>query len=121
MKSVQILTIAFLLLTGIACSKDDDKLSSQPIPKWLKKQIEADEKTIASTPDLMQNYGAWLKYEFNGQTYFEYDNPLSALSRNPYSWEGKRVDVFQPPFTSYWKDKCCEQYVWKAPKYKKLE
>jgi hypothetical protein len=121
MKAVHIFTFFFILLIVTSCSKDEYDLDGQSIPKWLKDQIEADEKTIADNPGLMPNYGAWLKYEFQGKTYFEYDNPLSALSRNPYSWEGIRVDVSQSPFTSYWNDKCCEKYVWKASKYKKLE
>ncbi|QHT70721.1 hypothetical protein GXP67_30765 [Rhodocytophaga rosea] len=121
MKSLHILTTVVLFLLITACSKDDYGLAKKNIPNWLKDQIKEDEKTIASDPSLMPNYGAWLSYQFNGKTYFEYDNPLSSLSRNPYSWEGVRVDISQPPFTSYWNDKCCEQYVWKAPKYKRFE
>ena len=120
MKALYLFTF-FTLIALTSCSTDEYDLDGQSIPKWLKDQIKADESTIAGSPGLMPNYGAWLKYKFEGKTYFEYDNPLSSLSRNPYSWEGTRVDVSQAPFTSYENDKCCEAYIWKAPNYKKLE
>jgi len=68
-------------------------ISSAEIPDWLQEQIEEDEKIIDSDPKRMQNYGAWIRYEFNNAYYFEYDNPLSSLSRNPYSQEGIRIDI----------------------------
>ena len=122
MKTVQFLIVATILLVTVACEKEENFLiSSTEIPAWLQEQIEEDEKIIDADPKRMQNFGAWIRYEFNDAYYFEYDNPLSSLSRNPYSQEGIRVDVFQAPYTNYWKDKCCEQYVWKGPKYSALE
>ena len=69
----------------------------------------------------MQNYGAWLSYEFNGEIYYEYDNPLSSLSRNPYSHDGVSVNMTVAPFTNYEQDKCCEKFVWIATNYKPLK
>lgn len=122
MKIVKFLTIIIILLLSVSCEKEKEFLiSSSEIPDWLQEQIKEDEKIIASDTARMPNYGAWIRYEFENEYYFEYDNPLSSLSRNPYSWKGVRVDVTQSPYTNYWKDKCCEKYVWKAPKYEILE
>jgi len=68
----------------------------------------------------MQNYGAWIRYEFKGNTYYEYDNHLSSESRNPYSHEGSRINITVLPYTDYANNKCCKQFVWKAPKYHEL-
>lgn len=122
MKTIRFLPVVIILLLFVACEKEDNFLiSSVEIPDWLQEQIEEDEKIIDADPKRMQNFGAWIRYEFNDAYYFEYDNPLSSLSRNPYSQEGIRVDITQSLYTNYWKDKCCEKYVWKGPKYSALE
>jgi hypothetical protein len=109
-------TVALLFFS---CGKDNS-VSENDIPEWLKVKIEQDEKVIKTEPKLMQNYGAWYSYEFNGEIYYEYDNLLSSESRNPYSKEGFRVNVSEAPFIDYWNQKCCEKLVWKAPDYQKL-
>ena len=122
MKTARFLTLATLLLLSVSCEKEEDLLiASADIPDWLYEQIQEDKKIIEADPKRMQNFGAWIRYEFNHAYYFEYDNPLSSLSRNPYSQAGIRIDVTQAPYIHYWSDKCCEQYVWKAPKYLALE
>ena len=88
------------------------------VPKWLKEKIAEDEATIKEDPKLMANYGAWIRYKFNDERYYEYDNPLSSLRRNPYAESGERINTQESPFTEYENRKCCENYVWKAPGYK---
>ena len=105
-----------IILTCLSCKKDY-LIPNNEVPSWLKDKISQDEATIKSDPKLMPNYGAWLKYEFQGDTYFEYDNPLSSLSRSPYSEAGERINTTIAPYTNYWNDKCCESFVWKAPNY----
>jgi len=109
-------TIALFLS---ACAKDNST-SDSDIPEWLKLKIEQDEATIKAHPELMQNHGAWYSYEFNGAIYYEYDNPLSSESRNPYSFAGVRVIITEAPFTDYWNQKCCEKLVWEAPHYNRI-
>ena len=105
----------------VACQSDQGLLSDNPgLPAWLEEQIAADEAVIASDTTRLPNFGAWLRYRFEGAYYFEYDNPLSSLFRAPYSWEGTRPDIAQPPFTRYESRKCCEQYVWRGPRYTPL-
>ena len=111
-------TLLFFTVTFLCFSCEKDYLiPSNEVPEWLKEKISQDEAIIKSDPKLMPNYGAWLRYEFQGEKYYEYDNPLSSLSRNPYSQDGVRVNTTIAPFTDYWNDKCCEKFVWKAPNY----
>ena len=114
-KALLLVTIALMFFS---CANDDSSADSD-IPEWLKVKISQDEATIKSNPALMQNHGAWYSYEFNGETFYEYDNPLSSESRNPYSKEGVRVNITVAPFTDYWNQKCCEKLVWKAPHYQR--
>ena len=115
MKKLLIFFTITLLLS--ACEKDY-LVPSNEVPEWLKERIAEDEATIKEDPKLMPNYGAWIRYEFNNESYYEYDNPLSSLSRNPYSEAGVRVNTMEQPYIEYWDNKCCEIFVWKAPKYK---
>jgi len=105
-----------IVLSCLSCEKDY-LIPNSEVPKWLKDKISQDEATIKSDPKLMPNYGAWIRYEFQGDKYYEYDNPLSSLSRNPYSESGERINTTVAPYTNYWNDKCCERFVWKAPNY----
>lgn len=113
-KILLLLTMTFLLSS---CEKDY-LIPNNKVPKWLKEKIDEDEATIKEDPKLMPNYGAWIRYEFNHERYYEYDNPLSSTSRNPYSETGERVNTLEKPYTEYWDEKCCEIFVWKAPRYK---
>ena len=119
-KTLLLFTVTFLFFS---CEKDyltpeiPYLIPRNEVPEWLKEKISKDEATIKSDPKLMPNYGAWIRYEFQGEKYYEYDNPLSSLSRNPYSQDGVRVNTTIAPFTDYWNDKCCEKFVWKAPNY----
>ena len=115
-KALFLFTVTFLCFS---CEKDF-LIPRNKVPDWLKEKISQDEATIKSDPKLMPNYGAWLRYEFQGEKYYEYDNPLSSLSRNPYSHDGVRINTTIAPFTDYWNDKCCEKFIWKAPSYNEL-
>jgi hypothetical protein len=112
-----LLSTAFVFLL-LSCEQEY-LIPANEVPKWLRERIAEDEATIKEDPKLMANYGAWIRYEFNNEKYYEYDNPLSSLSRNPYSETGVRINTLEEPFTEYWNQKCCEKYVWKAPNYNK--
>ena len=112
------LLLLFIITVFLTACEKDYLVPENEIPEWLKVRIAEDEAIIKEEPKFMANYGAWLRYEFNNEKYYEYDNPLSSLSRNPYSETGERINTQVPPFTEYWFKKCCERYVWKAPRYK---
>jgi hypothetical protein len=117
MKKTHLLIIGTLLC--FSCEKEY-LIPKNELPGWLKDEISQDEKIIKSNPKLMQSYGAWIRYEFKSEFYYEYDNPLSSESRNPYSQDGVWINTTISPFTDYWDDKCCERFVWKAPNYHEL-
>lgn len=121
MRTLPMIALALMLLCTVACSKKDDVTVSLEIPAWLQLQVTQDENSIAADEKRMENYGAWIRYEFKGSYYYEYDNPLSSLSRNPYSQEGIQIDVATTPYATYWQERCCKQYAWKAPRYTSLE
>ena len=75
------------------------------IPGWLKDKIAQDEKIIESDPKLMQSYGAWIRYAFEDDYYYEYDNPLSSVIRNLYSEDGDSVDTTVASLTDYGNEK----------------
>ncbi len=121
MKLVYFLPIVTILFFSMACEEESSSTASVTIPDWLQEQIEKDEKIIEADPKRMQNYGAWIRFEFNQKYYFEYKNPLSSLAFNVKTQDGKGVDITQSPFINYQKDKCCKQYMWKASKYLAFE
>jgi hypothetical protein len=122
MKATSILTFGMIILLFMACqSEDESMLASSELPAWLEEQIKEDELIISSDSTRMPIYGAWIRYEFENSYYFEYDNPVSSLSRNPYSWQGNRVDWTQSPYIDYWDKRCCKKYIWMAPRYIRVE
>lgn len=104
--------IAFFL---ISCQKDILSRSNE-IPEWLKEDIHRQEQTIKDSPELMNSYGAWLRYQWHDDYYFEYHNDLSSNSPKATSYDGTvHIEVWDVT-TDYYKEKCCKAYIWKAPK-----
>lgn len=121
MKTAPLLPFLLLLMVTVACQNDDDSApTSVPVPSWLQYQIEVEKALIATDSTQLPNYGAWIQYRFKDDLYYEYDNPLSSLSRNPYSIEGERMNLADVTFTNYWNERCCERYVWQGSRYTKL-
>jgi hypothetical protein len=107
-----------IIVSCLSCRKDF-LIPNGEVPGWLKDKISQNEATIKSDPKLMPNYGAWIRYEYQGEKYYEYDNPLSCAISNPWSEAGEQINTSISPYTNYWNDKCCEMFVWKAPEYHK--
>lgn len=103
--------IIFLI---ISCEKNY-LIPAKEIPGWLKKSITENEDAIKSDPKSMQNYGAWIRYEFRELYYYEYDNPLSSFYPNVYSEKGNPVNHGDLPLNEYLSQRCCVVYIWKAP------
>lgn len=110
----------FLSLMFFSCEKDY-LIPDREVPDWLKAKISQDEQIIKDSPQLMNSYGAWLRYTWQNEYYFEYHNPLSSSSPRAISTNRDTLylDVFDST-SDYYKEKCCRQYVWKAPKYEDL-
>ena len=116
--------ITFLLcivtILCFSCGKEY-LIPENEVPEWLKERISADEEIIKSEPKLMQNYGAWFRYKFKGDYYYEYDNPLTSLYIDAYSHAGERINLTVVPLDAYREKKCCEKLVWEAPNYRKFK
>lgn len=121
MKTTSLLPFLLLLVLTVACQSDDDSTSTRvPVPEWLRVQIEQDKATIAADSTRLPSFGAWIEVRFENDIYFEYDNPLSSMARNPVTMEGERVNLSDPFFTNYWNERCCARFVWEGPRYVRL-
>jgi hypothetical protein len=112
--------IAFLLTFSFiffSCEKDY-LIPDKEVPEWLKARIQHDEDLIKDSPKLMYSYGAWLRYQWQNEFYFEYHNVLSESLPQPVSKNGDILPILVfDTTTEYYKEKSCKQYVWKAPEY----
>jgi hypothetical protein len=97
----------------VSCQKEDYK--EKEIPYWLKADIQKQEQIINESPRLMNSYGAWLRYQWKKDFYFEYHNDLSSSSPKATSYDGNTQIQVWDTTTNYYKEKCCKVYVWKAP------
>jgi hypothetical protein len=115
MKKMTLLFAIFLLLNS--CEKDY-LVPKKEVPEWLRTEISKQEQIIKDSPQLMNSYGAWKRYQWQNEYYFEYWNFLSSSSPILRSQNGDIVPVNPWDTTSdYYKEKCCKHYIWKAPKF----
>lgn len=114
-KAVTLIAVTILL---ISCEKWPDFLiPSSEVPRWLKEKISDDEKEIKSNPQSGLDVGAWIRYKFQGDYYFEYRNGFSSLGPEKFDFNGNKIMLNQEPFLNFEKEKCCKQFVWKGPNY----
>lgn len=110
----------FISLIFFSCEKEKNYLiPANEIPEWLKTKISQDEMKIQQNPKYMTSWGAWIRYRWQNTNYFEYHNILSSSSIAPVS-EGGDTLYYGATNLNYDKEKCCKEYVWKAPKYTEL-
>jgi hypothetical protein len=112
-----ILLLVFPLIF-ISCEKNSDinyLVPENEIPAWLKTIIQQDEQVINTTPKYIASYGAWKRYEWNNEFYFEYINPLSSYRGTAIAFSGEAMSFDEN--TPFIKERCCMKYVWKAPSY----
>jgi hypothetical protein len=113
-KIVLIFSFSFILY---ACEKDN-LIPDKEVPEWLKAKISQDEQIIKDSPQLMNAYGAWMRYSWQNEYFFEYYNELSSSGPRAISTKGDTLHIYVNDInTDYYKEKCCRQYVWKAPHY----
>lgn len=113
----KVLFLVSIAIAILSCEKDY-LIPKRQIPDWLKDQIEVLDQKIKEDPSKMSSYGAWTRYEWRNDYYFEYFNPLSSYIGGPISFSGDTLNIFTGPLImDYTNEKCCKQYVWKGPKY----
>jgi len=122
-KPITVKKLAFLFAFSfvfLSCEKNY-LIPDKEVPGWLKTKIEQEEQIINDSPKLMNSLGAWMRYSWNDEYYYEYHNPLSSSLPQPISAKGDTLGFYvTDASTDYYKQKCCREYVWKAPKYDDL-
>jgi len=113
--------ILFISVVLFSCEKDDFLIPGNEVPAWLKAKIRQDEQIIKDSPQTYLNYGAWMRYKWENEYYFEYQNYLSSSLPKPISAQGDTLNFYVfDTTTDYYKEKCCKEFVWKAPEFKDL-
>ena len=108
----------FVSIMFVSCEKDY-LITNKDVPDWLKADIKHQEQVIKESPQLMNAYGGWLRYDWQNEYYFEYHNVLSESLPQPISTKRDTLHILANDVnTDYYKEKCCKTFVWKAPKYK---
>jgi hypothetical protein len=115
MKKIALMFVLSIAL--LSCEKTLPDVPENEIPAWLKTRISRDELVITQSPKYLFAYGAWLRYKWQNEYYFEYHNPLWETTIAPVSESGDTL-YYGATNMKYYNEKCCKQYVWKAPNYK---
>ncbi len=89
-------------------------LPSDEVPGWLKTRIAEIEDEIRANPRSGLDIGAWVRYEYQDQYYFEWHNPLSSSFPPIYDFDGDMMTFSWDSNDEYQKDKCCKKYIWKG-------
>ena len=111
----------FFSIMFVSCEKDY-LIPDNEVPDWLKTDIKQQEQIIKDSPKSESAYGAWMRYNWQNESYFEYHNILSSSSPRAISAKGDTLHIWANDVnTDYCKEKCCKEYVWKAPKYKEYD
>ncbi|MFZ2339908.1 MAG: hypothetical protein WAW07_09350 [Bacteroidales bacterium] len=120
MKKLSLMLFFSIML--FSCEKDDFLIPNKEVPAWLKAKISQDEQIIKNSPQSDLNYGAWKRYKWQDEYYFEYQNYVVFTSLpQPISVKGDTLQFYvYETTTDYYKEKCCKEFVWKAPEFKDL-
>lgn len=111
MKKLTVL-LALVIFFLISCQENEPELS---IPQWLKVRNQYDESYVMQNPKSMLAYGKWIRTKWEGQFYFEYNNPLSSSMYSPISYDNDTLSFYWTNnSTDYFKQKCCSEVVWKG-------
>jgi len=110
----KLLLISTFILFIISCEKDRFVPNSE-IPDWLKDKITIYEESLKSDPKSLCGITAWLRFKYEGNYYFEYDNPILSSGRPTYKYDGSNFD--SQSSSEYQTKKCCKKYVWAGPSY----
>lgn len=103
-----------LSISVLGCKKDNTILING-IPEWLNVNISGLESQIKADTDTIFAYTAWVRYEWKNNYYFEYLNFSSSSRSGPTNIDGRIMNIADPRYSSYEKEKCCMEYIWKGP------
>lgn len=98
---------------------DDITALNGEVPEWLQTSITKFDSSLIGDTDTSSylNYGAWIRYELDGELLYIYENPLSSYAGCPQSFVGKEIDCSHEKYSGYWERWCCKKYLWKGLNY----
>ena len=92
-------------------------IPSSEVPRWLKERISDDEKTIKSDSLSGLRFTAWIRYEYDGDYFFEFRDPLSSSGPKVFDYDGDKTMFNHETYLNFKTERCCKQFVWKGPSY----
>jgi hypothetical protein len=111
MKRVLLLLLPVMMLT--ACEKKD-LVPSGDVPVWLREIIREAESGENTSSIYATDIGAWIRYKYEGNYYYEWINPIMSSFPPVYDNDGRLFPMDQDKYASYQNGKCCKKYVWKG-------
>ncbi len=111
MKRVLLLLLPVLL--PASCERQY-LVPSDEVPAWLKEMISEAEAGESTPPMYTTDFGAWIRYRYDGDYYFEWLNPVMSSFPPVYDYDGTLLSLDQDAFIKYQNGKCCKKYVWKG-------
>ncbi len=111
MKRVLLLLLPLMLLT--ACEKQY-LVPSGDVPGWLKEIIREAEAGEGTSSIYASDMGAWIRYKYDGNYYYEWVNPVMSSFPPVYDHDGRLFTMDQDEYAMYQNGKCCKKYVWKG-------
>ena len=117
MKRVLLLLLPVIMLT--ACEKQY-LVPSGDVPAWLKEMILDAEKGESKPPMYASDLGAWVRYKYDGNYFFEWINPIMSSFPPVYDHDGNLLSMDHDKYTRYQTGKCCKKYVWKGSAFPEL-
>lgn len=110
-----ILIISFVL--AISACKEEETYLDVKDPEWLQSRIERDEGLIEANPDSGFEKAAWIRFEWEGDYYFDYINLDNSAGAETYTYDGSKLSFSAEALAEYLAKRCCEHVIWVGPGY----
>lgn len=110
------LLIISFVLAAIACKKEETYIEVKN-PDWLISRIERDKEIIKSNPNSGFEKAAWIRFEWEGDYYFDYINRDNSAGPETYTYDGTKLSFSAEAYAEYLAKRCCEHVIWVGPGY----
>ncbi|MBE0677658.1 MAG: hypothetical protein IH592_02725, partial [Bacteroidales bacterium] len=98
MKKIMLFLLPALML--VSCEKNY-LVPADEVPSWLKNRIAETEKELQSNPKSGLDMGAWIRYSYEGDYYFEWLSPISSSFPPIHSYDGELMTYFTSLYQKY--------------------
>lgn len=104
------------MLTAIACNKEGTYIEVKN-PDWLTSWIARDNELIKANPNSGFEKAAWIRFEWEGEYYFDYINRDNSSGPETYTYDGTKLSLNATALAEYHTKRCCEHVIWVGPGY----